>query len=294
MDNNRTPVLLYILMILAMAAWGLSWSSAKILGSYAPSTVLVFWRFLLSSAAMIPVLFFSGQNLSITKKGFGFAVSGAIFISLYNLLFFVGTHLGSAGVGGVIVPTMNPILAFVGAVIIFRQDYSKKDLLGLLLGLIGGSIVLRIWDFSFDQVANSGNTYFVLASASWAVITLISSRSHAFIQTLKFSFWVYFISAGFYFPFVIGNDWLCVFTLDWIFWIHMLFVSIGAMVFGTTVYFFGTVKLGPHKASAFIFTVPVTAILFSIILLEEPLEISTALGGILAMVAVYLVNKKHP
>ena len=72
----------------------------------------------------------------------------------------------------------------------------------------------------------------------------------------------------------------------------MLFVSIGAIVFGTTVYFYGTVVLGADKASAFIFIVPVSAILFSIILLGESLEISTAGGGILAMSAVYLINNK--
>lgn len=294
MNKNQSPILLYILMILAMAAWGLSWSNAKVLGHYAHPTVLIFWRFLFSSIAMLPVLLFKGQNLFISKKGFSFAIGGAIFISFYNYLFFIGTHIGSAGIGGVIVPTMNPIITFGGSVIIFRQVFLRKDIYGLFLGLIGGCIVLKVWDFSFNQITNSGNTYFVLASFFWAGLTLISSRSHTVIQTLTFSFWVYFISAIFYFPFVIQNEWMSIFNMDWIFWLHMISVSIGAMVFGTTVYFIGTTKLGSDKASAFIFTVPVTAILFSMIILKEPLEISTAIGGILAMIAVYLINKKHP
>lgn len=293
MTSRQKPFILYILMILAMALWGLSWSNAKVLGDYAPATVLVFWRFLLSSIAMAPVLFLNGQNLSISKKGFNFAAGGAIFISLYNFLFFVGTNIGSAGIGGVIVPALNPIFTFVGSVIIFRQVLLQKDIYGLLLGLIGGGIVLRVWDFSFDQITNSGNTYFVLASFCWAGMTLISSRSHAFIQTLTFSFWVYFLSAIFYFPFVIQNDWMGVFNMDWIFWFHMISVSIGAMVFGTTVYFIGTTRLGSEKASAFIFTVPVTAILFSMLILKESLEASTAIGGIFAMSAVYLINRRH-
>ncbi len=276
-----------------MASWGLSWSNAKVLGHYAPATVLVFWRFLLSSIAMVPVILFKGQNLSISKKGFSFAIGGAALISLYNYLFFTGTYIGSAGIGGVIVPALNPIFTFVGSVIIFRQVFLRKDIYGLLLGLIGGGIVLRVWDFSFDQITNSGNTYFVFASFCWAGMTLISSRSHVYIQTLTFSFWVYFISAIFYFPFVIQNEWMSVFNTDWTFWFHMISVSIGAMVFGTTVYFIGTTKLGSEKASAFIFTVPVTAILFSMLILKEPLEASTAIGGLLAMTAVYLINRKH-
>ena len=292
MSRSSRETRLILLLVLAMVTWGLSWTNAKVLGTYAPAVVLVFWRFLFAALTMVPVLVFFKQKLSISRKGFFFSLAGAVCISLYNLLFFVGTHLGSAGIGGVIVPAMNPILAFMGAVIIFRQDYSKIDILGLFLGLIGGSIVLRVWDFSFEQITNSGNIYFILASACWAVLTLISSRTHAFIQTLTFSFWVYFLSAVFFFPFVIGSSGLSIFFMDWIFWIHMLFVSIGAMVFATTVYFFGTVALGSDKASAFIFIVPVSAILFSIILLDEPLESSTAVGGTLAMSAVYLINKK--
>jgi len=86
---------------------------------------------------------------------------------------------------------------------------------------------------------------------------------------------------------------MSVFKTEWIFWFHMISVSIGAMVFGTTIYFIGTTKLGSEKASAFIFTVPLTAILFSIIILDELVEMSTIVGGILAMTAVYLINKKH-
>ncbi|MBT88435.1 MAG: hypothetical protein CMG30_02535, partial [Candidatus Marinimicrobia bacterium] len=50
--------------------------------------------------------------------------------------------------------------------------------------------------------------------------------------------------------------------------------------------------LGPQKASAFIFTVPVTAMLFAIIFLKEELTISITIGSLLAMFAVYLINKK--
>ena len=63
------------------------------------------------------------------------------------------------------------------------------------------------------------------------------------------------------------------------------------MVFGTTVYFYGTVILGSERASAFIFTVPLSAVIFSMIFLKETLEVSTVAGGVLAMVAVYIINR---
>ena len=85
---------------------------------------------------------------------------------------------------------------------------------------------------------------------------------------------------------------MAVFTFDWIFWLNMMLVSVGAMAYGTSIYFLTSVELGAQKASAFIFTVPITAMGFAMIFLNEKLTITTLLGGSLTMTAVYLINKK--
>ena len=82
------------------------------------------------------------------------------------------------------------------------------------------------------------------------------------------------------------------FDFDLIFWLNLIILSIGAQVFGTTVYFIATTKLGPSKASSFIFIVPITAPIFSMLFIGEKLEISTIIGGIMTMTAVYLINKE--
>ena len=81
------------------------------------------------------------------------------------------------------------------------------------------------------------------------------------------------------------------FEFDWIFWINLLFLSCIAMSFGTSIYFLASSKLGPKKASAYIFLVPLSAMGFAMIILFEPLTTSTLLGGILGIYAVYLINK---
>ena len=63
------------------------------------------------------------------------------------------------------------------------------------------------------------------------------------------------------------------------------------MSIGTTIYFYASSELGPKKASAYIFIVPVTALGFSVLILNEPVDITTIVGGLLGIVAVYLINK---
>ena len=174
-----------------------------------------------------------------------------------------------------------------------KQVVYRMDIIGLILGFTGGVIVLQAWTLSLEQIIANGNLFFICASVSWGIMSIISGRSHAHISTLSFSFWVYTISTLIYLGATWNKDILLIFTYDWIFWVNMFFLSAGAMVFGTTVYFFGTTRLGPEKASAFIFMVPVTALFFSVLLIGERLEITTMIGGIMTMIAVYLINKSH-
>ena len=282
-----------MILLLSMTIWGLSWTNAKILSDYAPSSVLAFWRFFFSSITMIPVLWLTGNNFRVTRQGMKYIFTGAVFISLYNIFFFMGTNNGAASVGGIIVPTFNPIITFIISILLMKQVVYRMDIIGLILGFTGGVIVLQAWTLSLEQIIANGNLFFICASVSWGIMSIISGRSHAHISTLSFSFWVYTISTLIYLGATWNKDILLIFTYDWIFWVNMFFLSAGAMVFGTTVYFFGTTRLGPEKASAFIFMVPVTALFFSVLLIGERLEITTMIGGIMTMIAVYLINKSH-
>ena len=275
-----------------MATWGLSWTNGKILSQYCSSSILAFWRFFLSSIFMIPVLIFTKNNFTVPSDGIKYIIIGSILIFSYNIFFFMGSNLGFANVGGVFVPTLNPIITFILSIIIFREIIYKKDIIGLIFGICGGIIVLEAWTLSYSQMTTNGNLYFLLASISWGIMSIVSGKSHKALATLTFSFWVYFISSIFCFIMNINNDVLIVFDFDLIFWLNLILLSIGAQVFGTTVYFIATTKLGPSKASSFIFIVPITAPIFSMIFIGEKLEISTIIGGIMTMTAVYLINKE--
>ena len=275
-----------------MATWGLSWTNGKILSQYCSSSILAFWRFFLSSIFMIPVLIFTKNNFTVPSDGIKYIIIGSILIFSYNIFFFMGSNLGFANVGGVFVPTLNPIITFILSIIIFREIIYKKDIIGLIFGICGGIIVLEAWTLSYSQMTANGNLYFLLASISWGIMSIVSGKSHKALATLTFSFWVYFISSIFCFIMNINNDVLIILDFDLIFWLNLILLSIGAQVFGTTVYFIATTKLGPSKASSFIFIVPITAPIFSMIFIGEKLEISTIIGGIMTMTAVYLINKE--
>lgn len=289
-DKQRS--LLYFIMIFSMVLWGLSWPSGKIVSQYGTIPVIMVWRFLIASLAMLFVLLFRKTAFRIPKEGILPLVLSVILISTYNMAYFMGVRQGAAGAGGVLVTTLNPVVTFALVSIVFREKPGWKSIAGIVLGMIGGTILIDVWRNGWGMVFQMGNQYFLLCASSWAFLTLISSRINSHMSTLTYSFWVY-LGSGLLALLMVGDaPVLEVFSYEFRFWIHLFSISLGAMAFATTAYFIATSRLGSEKAAAFIFTVPVSAMLFSMLLLNEALKLNVLIGGMLSIAAVYLINAR--
>ena len=288
---NSKNLRLKILMVLAMLSWGLSWTNAKLLGQYSDAPLIMVWRFFFASISIIPVLIISKISFYFKKGDSYLILLNALFMVLYNYFYFMGTQIGLAGAGGVLVTTLNPILTSIFLVLFFNNKIFKKDYFGFLLGLLGGALIIRVWDFSLDNLIMSGNLYFLLASVSWVFVTIITAKSKNRISFIAYSFWSYTFAFFLCIPISYKENLFSVFQYGWIFWLNLILLSVVAMSFGTSIYFLASTKLGPKKSSSFIFLVPLTAIFFAIIFLSEPLQFSTLIGGALGITSVYLLNK---
>jgi|TARA_B110000495_G_scaffold39066_1_gene31460 drug/metabolite transporter (DMT)-like permease len=280
------------LMILAMITWGYSWTGAKILGPFGDVSSKIFIRFLFASIVLIPILFKYRIPFKINKKGFQFIVWNSISLCSYNYFYFKSTHVGLAGVGGVLVTTLNPILTSIFVFSFLNRSLKTKELSGLLLGLAGGAIIMRLWEMDLELMIQSGNLLYILASLSWVSVTITSQKSKPYIHFLTYSFWSFLIAAFFSILFCDIRAILYTINYDWVYWINILLLSVVVMSFANTMYFFASSKIGAVKASSFIFVVPLTAIIFSVIILKEEVLYTTITGGSLSVVAVYLINRK--
>ena len=279
-------------MILAMITWGYSWTGAKILGPFGDVSSKIFIRFLFASIVLIPILFKYRIPFKINKKGFQFIVWNSISLCSYNYFYFKSTHVGLAGVGGVLVTTLNPILTSIFVFSFLNRSLKTKELSGLLLGLAGGAIIMRLWVMDLELMIQSGNLLYILASLSWVSVTITSQKSKPYIHFLTYSFWSFLIAAFFSILFCDIRAILYTINYDWVYWINILLLSVVVMSFANTMYFFASSKIGAVKASSFIFVVPLTAIIFSVIILKEEVLYTTITGGSLSVVAVYLINRK--
>lgn len=280
-------------MIASMFCWGLSWASAKVLGSYGAAISISLIRYVTTFISLLILLLITRENLSIKRSGLKDLLAASTILAFYFYFFFKGLEEGLAGAGGVLVTILNPIISYLIMLLISWKKPSKNEAIGLTVGLVAGAVLLKVWDLS-GSLLDAGNIYFLLASFSWAVLSVFTSKFSKHGSPLVYSFWMYGICCLLTFLFTTNSETIAIFEkADSLFWGNLFFSATITTAMATTFYFIATSKIGASKASSFIFLVPFTAAIGSWIFLNEVPQAHTIIGGILGIAAVYILNKKE-
>lgn len=271
-----------------MFFWGLSWPISKILSSNHSPFIVAFGRFALVAICLLPLIKYYKLSLKIPRSCYPRLAINIASNTLYSLVFFYAINLGNAGSAGVITTTLSPILATLLSVIIFRAVLSRIECIGLGIGLISGIFFISGKGTLFD----SFNLFFILAAFLWACVTLSVRKLP--LHPLIINFYSAFISSLLFVPFLKSAD-FAIFTEPQSLG-FLAIVAILSTIFGTSIYYKGIEVVGITKSASFTLLVPFFAVLLSFVILGEKPELSTAMGGILAIIAIYLIslyNKKH-
>lgn len=282
--------LFLILLILSMVIWGISWSSAKVLSQYGNVLSIAYVRFWIVVLTLFPILKITKTNIVVKKEGWLYVLGAGFFFGLYSLIFFSGLQHGVAGSGGVVVTTFSPIFAFILGVVVSRKWLVKMEYVGLGIGLVAGGLLLELWKNS-EEIFASGNLYFVVGALVWAFMSKVSSKATQFGHALSFNFWLH-VATTIGLSFLV--DFQDVFILlkngDSTFWWNLIYFGVINSTCATACYLYATTRLGAEKASTFIFLVPVSAVFGSWFFLGELVEYHTILGGVLGVLAVFVIN----
>jgi drug/metabolite transporter (DMT)-like permease len=293
MSENTGERKFLIGMLASMFCWGISWPVGKILVSYGIPENITFLRFFMTFISLLFLLLVIKENLSITKKGVVTLLTASGLMTIYGYLFIAGLNHGKAGAGGVLVTTLNPIITYAITMLLTLRPPSLKETIGLMVGLVAGSVLLKIWS-NGSTIFDTGNLYFLAATFTWAILSRFTAMSSRYGSPLSFSLWMYGLCSFAMFFFTEKNSTLAVLQNgDIKFWVVLIFSSTITTSLATTFYFYATTKIGANKASGFLFLVPFSAAIGSWIILEEVPLWNTIAGGVLGIAAVYILNRKE-
>ena len=272
-----------------MITWAIAWTNAKIVNDYLSYYNLIFLRFLLGFLSLLPFVLYLKKPFPKLSE-LRYIILPSFLFLVYNIAFFKGTDFGFAGKGAILVTTLNPLFTVV-IMSLISLKISKKEIIGVFLGILGGYIIMDLSNEGLESILDAGNVYFVICAISWGIMTVLINFAQKIINPYVFICSCYFLTMIMTIPFISMQEIISA-KYDFRFYINFFFVSMGAMSFGTSIYMFYTPILGPSKASIFIFSVPFLAILMANLFLNEPFTNNVLIGGLLSLLAIYIVNKK--
>jgi drug/metabolite transporter (DMT)-like permease len=261
----------------------------KILSQSVSWEVATFWRLALMSLAYIPVLWWNKQPLRLAKSSWISVTISGLLYALFMVLSFLGVQVATAGAGGMIITTLSPVFIVLITIIFTGFRPSKQHLFGLGLGLLGGIIMVELWDGTI--LSNVGNLVFILAALSWSILSVLAQYSRNHIDPIRYSFYLGLIATFCMFIMAYGHGILSVFDEGIGFWGALLYLSVMTQTVATTIYFLASGKMGSAKAGSYMLLVPLFALISSYVLLGEVPSTSLVIGGVMSIVAVYWINQ---
>lgn len=271
-----------------MMLWGAGWPILKIVSQSVSWDVATFWRFALMSIAFIPVLWWNKKPLYLSRSAWGWVSISGLLYTLFMVLSFLGVQVATAGAGGMIITTLSPVLTVAITIVFTGFRPSKQHLFGLGLGLLGGTVMVELWEGTI--LTHSGNLLFIFSALMWSVLSVLAQYSRQGLDPIRYTFFLGLIATVFMFFVAYGHGILSVFDQGVRFWSALLYLSVMTQTVASTIYFVASGKIGSAKASSYMLLVPVFALLSSFVLLGEIPSLSLVVGGIMSIAAVYWIN----
>lgn len=289
--------MVYLRLVLTALFWGGTFIAGRILSSEIGPYSAAFLRFLLASLLLfLLVLRYEKRWPRLELRQIGPVTAlGLTGVFAYNVLFFKGLKLISAGRASLIIAN-NPVVIALLAALLFKERLNRVQLGGIALSVAGAFVVISHGDLSavFEEGVGWGELFIAGCVASWAAYSLIGKivlRGLSPVTSVCYSAMIGALAL--FVPALRSGLIQDVQSLPIQGWVSVAYLGLFGTVLGFVWYYEGVRELGPSRASIFINFVPVFAIVLAFLILGEPITRSLILGGCLVLAGVYLTNRRQ-
>ncbi len=279
----------YLALALAILAMGMS--AIFVRWADAPGPVTAFYRVFLATVFLTP--FFIKRcvkKCKINKRAFLIITLGGLFTAFDLALWNTSLFYTTAGNATLLVNT-NPLWVALGAWLIFREKLSRAFWVGLAIALLGAALVVG-GDFLIHTRLGIGDLIAISAGFFYAGYFLTTQRGREDFHPVTY-LWLTGVSASLALMLInvaSGNALVGYTTKTWVvFWT----TAIISQVIGYAAMAYALGELPASVVAPTMIGQPIMTTLFAIPLLGEvprPLQI---IGGVTALVGIFLVNRAY-
>ena len=283
------------LLLLVTLIWGNSFIAIKHIVQYVTPLELVTVRFvpvaLIFAALLLPTRWREILQL-VRDESWRLALLGLTGAVFYNIFLGWGETGVSAGTASLII-ALNPAFTYALSVLALGERFKWQRALGMAVAF-GGLFVIVRWGsgrpINLDEASYAFIT--MLAPLCWAVYTILGKSVVARHPPLLVT-GVSMIFAG-----VFSLVFVSPALLDQLpglpasFWWAVLFLAVPCTVFAFAVWFGALERMPAGRVAGFVYLVPMFAVTFGRLLLDEPLTLALVVGAAILIGGVWLVQRK--
>jgi drug/metabolite transporter (DMT)-like permease len=282
-------------LLFVAVVWGVNFAFVKFaLTDFYPLSFTVL-RFFLAALFLLAIMLAKSEPLSLERRDIGEIIKlGFIGITLYNLLFMEGLAFTTASNAALFIST-SPLFAALILALSKRERITPPVAAGLLLSMLGVLLVIqsRPGGLDLSRRGLTGDLLTLSAAAFWALYTMKAKPLLAKYSAIKVT--AYSMAAGTLMLLPIGasellnQSWSLVSLPSWAAFLFSALIS-GGLAF--TLWYEGVKRIGVTRTIVYHYLVPFVAVLFAALFLGERIALAQALGGVLILTGVSLVQRR--
>ena len=285
----------YVLLVGSMLIWGGTWVSGRIVAAEMTPLSAAFLRFAVASVFLLLLTTRMEGRFTWPRRDqwLPLTLLGASGVATYNVLFFLGLQTVPAGRAALIIACIPAVLALVSGLFL-GERLGRVRALGIPLSLAGVLVILSRGrpETLFTGGVSLGDGCILGCVAAWSVYSLLGKRCMTGMSPLFAVSWSCILGDAMLLPLALAEGLVIqVGSASGVVWANLLYLGVLATGLAFYWYYLGIRSLGASRAGVFINLVPVAAITLGALILDEPLTLSMAVGGVMVVSGVWLTNR---
>lgn len=279
-------------LVLVCFFWGTTWIASKEGVRHMPALQLAGIRQIIAGLLYVGFFLYKGVPLPKGKEWGPVLVLSFLNFVLSNGLSTWGIQYISAGLGS-IMGAIFPLWIVVIGLFVSARRIPHLAIGGLLLGFAGVCIIFyqHLDDFSNPDF-RFGILLSLIATWTWAFATLYTKKQAENFNPY-FSLGLQMLISG---SFLVGftgltGDSVSIASIPWRSWASIAYLVIFGSLIAFIAYLYALQNLPTEQASIYAYVNPMVAVLCGALLFGEKITIFITVGGAVALLGVYMVNR---
>lgn len=276
----------YTAVVIGVIALSLSAIFVRLIEE-APVAITASYRLLLAGIILFPYVFLKKRKelKNLGKREGWIAILAGISLAIHFILWFESLQYTSVA-SSVVLVTLQPIFAFIGTYLFFKERFSSATIISMLIAIFG-SFVIVMGDFQLAGDAFYGDMLALTAALFITIYFLIGQQIRSKTSVTTYTFIAY----------TIGGLFLLIYSLlkgyplveypanDWLFFILLAIIP---TIFGLNLLNWSLKWFSTSLISMAIILEPIGASAFAYLLFNETITWSQWLGGTIIIFGLFL------